>query len=247
MRPIGPPPRVRTGRSRILRPALLLTAGTVLFLAAGRAQALPILEFHVRFGVSGSIAYPAAGGGLVGTGIRVTEFDAKDTRANADVGLRCVDCFLDFTTGNFTGSGEFPWEFAPGGSIVITGGLTSTDPAVPFSIPSGSTLFSGRFHLRTIILGEGVGKLAFATGFEGMHHPALLAFLGFPQDDPFRGFFHIGFRVPAPAPPVGGTFASRRIDGGDIVTTPVPEPATLVLLGSGLLAAGVLRHRRTRS
>jgi hypothetical protein len=43
-----------------------------------------------------------------------------------------------------------------------------------------------------------------------------------------------------------GSFTSGRIDGsGNVSFTPIPEPTTLLLIGSGLAALGWIRRKQT--
>jgi len=221
-----------------------VVAGGVVFLATD-AYALPVvLEFHVSLTLNGSIGYdPTQDDSLVGTSIPVSYFDVKNTPMNADVTFSCVGCVLNFTTGGFTGPGPngAPWSFASGGSLSLIGGLTSTDPLRPFAL-SNALLMSGTFAGSTWVSGVRKTHVAIATAFQDVKDPALLEFLGLTPGTPFEGFFHLGFGT-ATAPTPGGSFASSKIIGGDIVNSPVPEPATMLLFGSGLLAAGVVARR----
>jgi len=70
----------------------------------------------------------------------------------------------------------------------------------------------------------------------------LTTFYGFPVG-PYNGTFNLSF---TPQVPVGHTFTSRHVLNGDVTNT-IPEPASLLLLGSGLIGLGFWRWKNTRA
>ncbi len=197
------------------------------------AHAIPILDFFVVGG--GTISYGGGTTPLVGTGVQAFAVVGTGTPSNAGVPQACVGCVLDFTTGNFISSGPSSWTFSGGGTIAITG-------TIPFiGIGTSTTLLTGSFTSNPVVIQGPLGLRALVAGFSDTKNQTLTDFFGLPNAS-FGGLVNLSFA--APGNPASG-FTSTAVLSGDVANSPVPEPGTLLLIGSGLVGIGVGARRRS--
>lgn len=216
--------------------SLVLASG----ISFSQVDAAPVIDFGDVLGTTGTISYAGGANPLEGTNISFDNVIGKfNTPLNNGVLLTLSNATLNFTSGNLTGSTSTSWDFGPGGaaSVVLTGGIPS------LSITDGSTLLTGTFLSGHVDI-TGSGLYATVDGFTDTKNSILTAFYGMP-DSPYFGQLNLSFGGPTGVTPPE-SFESTGIGSGDIINSPIPEPATMLLLGSGLLGMGVYARRRFR-
>jgi len=211
-----------------------------LLLIVGTAAAVPTLDFAINAFNPGSISYPVSGGPLVGNNIAIGSvvggLGTADTAtpSNNGVAAVCSGCLLTFTTGNFTESSSTQWFFGSGGTIELVGGVPSAG--------AGPTLFTGIWSSASITQ---IGESFKIDGgiFSNSTDVDLASFFGLSGGPGWSGALNLSFLAPGNP---GDTFTSSALGSGDAMVASVPEPATILLLGSGLVVVGVVARRRAR-
>ncbi len=193
-------------------------------LSSDRVNAAPILDFGIVAPTAGTISYGGGASPLIGVRIEVDNVVGLGTPLQDGVAVDLPGALLNFNTGNLAGSDALHWNFGAGGSISIVWG--------------DFTLLSGTFSDAIVTHTDDEFKVAVA-GFLDTKDPSLTAFYGLP-DAGYIGNFNISFLAEGDVP---NAFTSKTVLSGDVINTPVPEPAAMLLLGVGLLGVAGLKRK----
>jgi hypothetical protein len=231
---------------------LLWVAALTFFLVPVVSLANAILDFHIVAPTSGSISYAGGAAPLVGTGMDVDSLVGLGTPLKNGIGVNLIGAHLNFTTGNYAGHNATMWDFGGGGTITIDGCADVDSDGGPCDASDISGALLNGIWTNAQVMSFGTVFKITGGSFMSVQSPALLSWLGLTSPGLVPGNIALSFDA-GNLPPKG--FNSSLVLAGEVVNTfsgldpaldPAPEPTTLALLGSGLIAIALITGRKFR-
>ena len=222
-----------------------------LCVSASAAWADPIIDFGTgSAGAGGTLSYAGGSSPMVGANVPIGFLIGLDTPVNDGgyftVGDGLNPGLLNFTTGSYQGYSDGLYHFGPGGSFEIAGNVPDAGIVGP---GTGPTLISGGIDDGNIGK-SGLVNMATSSGGSGIAvNSALLDLFGLSPEATFTIF---STEMATGSIGTGEAFSLSVFHSDWQATDPpaaqiaTPEPVSLVLLGSGLIALGTATRRRSQ-
>ena len=189
------------------------------------------------------MTYDGADGPLVGTDIVYVDIAGEGTPLNDGVVLPCVGCVLNFETGDNLQEGPTLWTWEGGGSFVVTGTVPGAGILVESVLMTGTFVATDNTPGLASVGDDNTSAIFIAAGVDTKHEN-LVAFYGIGQNAFVFANTEIALGTLEVDLQTGGFTAVPN--QADIINTAVPEPATLLLLGTGLVGAAAFTRRMRR-